>query len=62
MYQRRPPERGEVVLKAPNMILLWLILMLHSWTGRDHGGSDAEMIRPGSLAYFANYQGISSQK
>ena len=25
-YQRRPPERGEVVLKAPNMILLLLII------------------------------------
>lgn len=24
MYQRRPPERGDVVRKAPNMMSLWL--------------------------------------
>ena len=29
MYQSRPPDRGDVVLKAPNMILLLSILMLH---------------------------------
>ena len=31
MYQRRPPERGELVLKAPNMDSTFVdkVLMLH---------------------------------
>ena len=48
MYQRRPPERGEVVLKAPNMILWSLRWMLnHMKEIQDLGTSSAEMIRLG---------------
>jgi len=25
-YQRRPPERGEEARKAPNMVLVWVVV------------------------------------
>ena len=47
IYQSRPPERGDVVLKGPNMILPLLILILHydRLEGYDHSASGAEPVR-----------------